>query len=153
MTTLFRNIIIWPNQLNDIKSFNFIINSHINDNFLNVLSDDGFLYAFSNVNLLSSGEVLDNGSIVYNISFLASLYKLNVMDSMMVSISNITSFGIYALDINSPDSSLASFFIPISKINDISSYELNISISIVIDAIRVKQNQYLCLCSLSHSTN
>ena len=102
MTTLFRQIIISPNQLNDIKSFNFIINSYIHDNFINILSDDGFIYKFSNVKIISSGEILDNGSVVYDISFLASLYKLYVNLSLYVSISNITSFGIYALDLNSP---------------------------------------------------
>lgn len=152
MTTLYRQITISPNQLNDIKSFNFIINSYIHDNFINILSDDGFIYKFSNVKLISPGEILDNGSVVYNISFLASLYKLYVNLSLYVSISNITSFGIYALDLNSPSSSLASFFIPSSSISDYVSFNLNDSIFVNIDALRIKQNQYLCVCSLS-STN
>jgi len=149
MTTLYRQIIISPNQLNDIKSFHFIINSYIHDNFINVLSDDGFIFNFSNVKLISSGEILDNGSVLYDVSFLASFYKLNINDSLYVSISNITSFGIYAFDLNSPSPSLASFFIPISNFSDISSFNLNDSISIIINALRIKQNQYLCVCSLS----
>lgn len=141
-----KNIFIKPNYLS--QNTNNIVQSYLHDNYLHTLSSDGYIQEIKSISEVNIGEILNDGSIMYNVNFNAIVYKLEENQVTDAIIRNITSFGIYCTDKNDPKN-ISSLFVPINNIKNIDEFKENQVISLLIKAIRIKKNEYLCVCLLN----
>jgi DNA-directed RNA polymerase subunit E'/Rpb7 len=121
---------------------NILVKDYLFENYLYKLSSDGYIKEIKNIDNVDLGEILQNGKILYNVHFDAIVYKLKENDIIDAIVKSVTSFGLYCVNKYAPEN-VTSLFVP-GEQNYIESQDIKLKIK----ALRIKQNEYLCVCSI-----
>lgn len=135
-----KRVYIYPNAMT--LNTNIIVKDYLFENYLHKLSNDGYIKEIKNIDHVNLGEILQNGTIMYNVYFDAIVYKLKENDIIHAIVKNVTTFGLYCIDKYGPKD-VTSLFVP-----DEQNYTESQEIKVKINALRIKQNEYLCVCSI-----
>ena len=133
---------VYINPISMTLNTNILVKDYLFENYLYKLSSDGYIKEIKNIDNVNLGEILQNGTIMYNVHFDAIVYKLNENDIIHACVKNVTSFGLYCTDKYGPEN-VSSLFVP-----GIQNYTETQEVKLKIKALRIKQNEYLCVCSL-----
>ena len=116
------------------------------------LSMNGYIKSIIHITKINKGVITNssNGSVIFNVEYNANIYKLEKNQIVKAVIKSITSFGIYCEDWDAP-SGISILFIPSHEIETEEVLNENDVIFLKIEDLRVKKNEYLCVCSMSSS--
>ena len=137
---------IHPFNLTDkIKSH---ISQYIQRNYCGSLTKNGYIKSINHISHISEGRITSasNGSVVYNVKYNADVYKLEKGQRIKAIVKAVNNFGIYCDDWDAPPG-VSVFFIPKHEIDEIDEYKDNDVIFLKIEDLRIKKNEYLCVCS------
>ena len=137
---LSKRVYISPNSMT--LNTNILVKDYLFENYLYKLANDGYIKEIKNIDNVYLGEILQNGTIMYDVHFDAIVYKLNENDIVHACVKSVTSFGLYCSDKYGPEN-VSSLFVP-GEHNYTESQEIKLKIK----ALRTKQNEYLCVCSI-----
>jgi len=150
MTKLQTRVVIHPFNLSG--NIHKLISNYIERECCRTLSKDGYVKSVNSVSKISGGRITSssNGSVVYDVEYDANVYKLEKGDTIKAIIKSITTFGVYCDDWDAPDG-VAIFFIPKHELEEDEELKDNDILFLKIEDLRIKKNEYLCVCSKSSS--
>ena len=150
MTEMQARVVIHPFNLT--KDINKHIISHIERNCCGTLSKEGYIKNIKHISRVREGKITpsSNGSVVYQVDYEADVYKLERGQTVKAIVKAITNFGIYCDDWDAPKG-VSVFFVPKHELDESEELKDNDVIFLKIEDLRIKKNEYLCVCSKSHS--
>ena len=150
MVDIQARVIIHPFNLT--KDINKYIVEYIEREYCRTLTKDGYIKSVKHISRIHEGKITptSNGCVVYKVDYAANIYKVEKGMTVKGIIKAITNFGIYCDDWDAPDG-VAIFFIPKHELEEDEELKDNDILFLKIEDLRIKKNEYLCVCSKSSS--
>jgi len=143
-------VIIHPFNLT--KDINKYIVDNIEREYCRTLTKDGYIKSIKHISRIHEGRITpsSNGCVVYKVDYDADIYKLEKGQCVKGIIKAVTNFGIYCDDWDAPKG-VSVFFLPKHETDDNEEFKENDVIFLNIEDLRIKKNEYLCVCSKTDS--